>query len=89
MTQNFSPSPEGYELWLQRRSMLAIYDKVGIGGILDDYGSPIRPALFLYLALMRSLSDDDRGRLMVMAEEDGDECSLELIVELAAKEQKH
>ena len=89
MTQGFSPSPEGYELWLQRRSILAVFDAVGIDAILDNYASPIRPALFLYLTLKRSLSGDDRRRLMVMAEDDGEECSLELIVELAGKEQKH
>jgi hypothetical protein len=63
MQQTFAPSPEGWELWLQRRAMLIVYDRLGIGPLLTRYASSVRPALFLYLVLMRDLRPAERSLL--------------------------
>jgi len=84
MRQPFVPTPEGRELWLQRRAILLMYDRVGIGSLLIRYAVRLRPALFRYLALMRDLRSVERSLLVGLAREhDDNEDSCLLVEELA------
>jgi hypothetical protein len=73
LQQSFVPSPEGWELWLQRRAMLLFYDRLGIGPLLTQYACPLRPALFLYLAIMRDLRTAERTLLAGLARDHGED----------------
>jgi len=79
----FVPSPEGWELWLQRRMVLTYYDRCGWDGLLASYSRTIRPMLFIYLVLRRRLPDDFKGMLRDLAGRDGrnfDSCNLKAML---------
>ncbi len=57
------PDFEGLELWLQRRATLAAYDRPGLTPFLRDIAS-VRPELYQYVAVMRTISIGDRASLL-------------------------
>lgn len=81
----YIPSPEGWELWLQRRAMLAHYDRCGATILLSRYPGTIRPALFIYLALQRRLSAVVQQQLFHRAEDDRGNPDSDELVEMLGR----
>ncbi len=54
------PDFDGLDLWIQRRAALAIYDRLGIAPSFLDGQSPVRAELFQYLALARTIGNEEK-----------------------------